>query len=426
MNYFNSNAQELEREYQGLKKQYEDEKGKGLKLNMARGKPGKEQLDLSNDMLDIFNSKSDFIGSDGMDCRNYGILEGIDECRKLFGDILGVPSDKVMVGGNSSLNMMFDTISCMMTKPVVEGCTPWIDVPGRKFLCPVPGYDRHFGITGYYGFEMIPVPMNEDGPDMDMIERLVAADEDIKGIWCVPKYSNPQGITYSDETVRRFARLKPAAKDFRIMWDNAYCIHDITDTPDSLLNIYDECVKAGNEDLPILFCSTSKITFPGAGVAAMAASDNNMKVFKERYNFQVISYDKLNMMRHAIFFGDYNGVLEHMKKHKAILKPKFDIVLDKLDAQLAPTGVGEWTRPNGGYFVSIDVMEGTAKRVVQLCKEAGVVMTGAGATYPLGKDPKDSNIRIAPTFPPNDELEIAMDIFCICAKLAACEKLLGL
>lgn len=425
MNYFNSSSQELEQEYQSLKKQYEDEKGKGLTLNMARGKPGKEQLDLSNDMLDIFNSKSDFIGYDGMDCRNYGILEGIDECRKLFGDILGVPSDKVMVGGNSSLNMMFDTISCMMTKPIVEGCTPWIDVPGRKFLCPVPGYDRHFGITGYYGFEMIPVPMYEDGPDMDMIERLVASDADIKGIWCVPKYSNPQGITYSDETVRRFARLKPAAKDFRIMWDNAYCIHDITDTPDSLLNIYDECVKAGNEDLPILFCSTSKITFPGAGVAAMAASDNNMKVFKERYNYQVISYDKLNMMRHVIFFKDYNGVLEHMKKHKAILKPKFDIVLDKLDAQLAPTGVGEWTRPNGGYFVSIDVLEGTAKRVVQLCKEAGVVMTGAGATYPLGNDPKDSNIRIAPTFPPNDELQVAMDIFCICAKLAACEKLLG-
>ena len=424
MNYFNSSKQELEQEYQSLKKQYEDEKGKGLSLNMARGKPGKEQLDLSNDMLDIFNSKSDFIGSDGMDCRNYGILEGIDECRKLFGDILGVPANKVMVGGNSSLNMMFDTISCMMTKPIVEGCTPWIDVPDRKFLCPVPGYDRHFGITGYYGFEMIPVPMTCDGPDMDMIERLVSTDDSIKGIWCVPKYSNPQGITYSDETVRRFARLKPAAADFRIMWDNAYCIHDITDTPDELLNIYDECVKAGSEDLPILFCSTSKITFPGAGVAAMAASDNNMKVFKERYNYQVISYDKLNMMRHAIFFKDYNGVLNHMKKHKAILKPKFDIVLKALDSELAPTGVGEWTKPNGGYFVSIDVLEGTAKRVVQLCREAGVVMTGAGATYPLGKDPKDSNIRIAPTFPPNDELEVAMEVFCICARLAACEKLL--
>ena len=424
MNYFNSSKQELEQEYQSLKKQYEDEKGKGLSLNMARGKPGKEQLDLSNDMLDIFNSKSDFIGSDGMDCRNYGILEGIDECRKLFGDILGVPANKVMVGGNSSLNMMFDTISCMMTKPIVEGCTPWIDVPDRKFLCPVPGYDRHFGITGYYGFEMIPVPMTCDGPDMDMIERLVSTDDSIKGIWCVPKYSNPQGITYSDETVRRFARLKPAAAAFRIMWDNAYCIHDITDTPDELLNIYDECVKAGSEDLPILFCSTSKITFPGAGVAAMAASDNNMKVFKERYNYQVISYDKLNMMRHAIFFKDYNGVLNHMKKHKAILKPKFDIVLKALDSELAPTGVGEWTKPNGGYFVSIDVLEGTAKRVVQLCREAGVVMTGAGATYPLGKDPKDSNIRIAPTFPPNDELEVAMEVFCICARLAACEKLL--
>lgn len=424
MNYLNCGREELEREYVALTKEYEDVKGKGLKLNMARGKPGKEQLDLSLGLLDVLNSKSDFVGADGMDCRNYGVLEGIDECRKLFGDILGVDSKYVMVGGSSSLNMMFDTISCLMTKSVAEGCKPWYEVKNRKFLCPVPGYDRHFGITEYYGFEMIPVPMTEDGPDMDVVEKLVESDDTIKGIWCVPKYSNPQGITYSDETVKRFAALKPAAKDFRIMWDNAYCIHDINDTPDELLNIFDECKKNGTEDMPILFCSTSKITFPGAGVAAMAASENNMKLFKERYNFEVISYDKLNMLRHVRYFKDFDGVMEHMQKHKAILRPKFDIVLNALDSKLKPVGIGEWTNPNGGYFVSIDVLSDTAKRVVQLCQEAGVVLTGAGATYPYGKDPDDKNIRIAPTFPPNDELKTAMDVFCICTKLAACEKLL--
>ena len=424
MNYLNCGKEELEKEYAALAKEYEDVKGKGLKLNMARGKPGKEQLDLSLGLLDVFNSKSDFVGTDGMDCRNYGVLEGIDECRKLFGDILGVDSKYVMVGGSSSLNMMFDTISCMMTKSIVDGCKPWYDVKNRKFLCPVPGYDRHFGITEYYGFEMIPVPMTENGPDMDVVEKLVESDDSIKGIWCVPKYSNPQGITYSDETVKRFAALKPAAKDFRIMWDNAYCIHDINDTPDELLNIFDECKKNGTEDMPVLFCSTSKITFPGAGVAAMAASENNMKVFKERYNYEVISYDKLNMLRHVRYFKDFDGIMEHMQKHKEVLRPKFDIVLNALESNLKPVGIGEWTNPNGGYFESIDVLSGTAKRVVQLCKEAGVVMTGAGATYPYGKDPDDKNIRIAPTFPPNDELITAMDVFCICTKLAACEKLL--
>ena len=392
---------------------------------MARGKPGKAQLDLSLPMLDLLDSKSDFVGVDGVDCRNYGILEGITECRKLFADILGVDYSKVMIGGCSSLNMMFDTISCMMTKPIVGGCKPWYEVKNRKFLCPVPGYDRHFGITEYFGFEMINIPMDENGPDMDLVEKLVAEDDSIKGIWCVPKYSNPTGITYSDETVRRFAALKPAAKDFRIIWDNAYCIHDITDTPDTLLNIMDECIKNGNEDLPIMFCSTSKITFPGAGVAAMAASDANMNVFWKRYNYQVISYDKLNMLRHVQYFKNYEGVLEHMKKHKAILKPKFDIVLNSLESEIKPCNIAEWSNPNGGYFVSIDVFKGTANRVVSLCKQAGVILTGAGATYPLGNDPDDKNIRIAPTFPPNDELEQAMEVFCICVKLAACEKILG-
>lgn len=425
MNYLNCSKQELEKEYSSLVKQFEDVKSKGLNLNMARGKPGKEQLDLSLGLLDVVNSSSDFVGADGMDCRNYGILKGIEECRKLFGEMLGVDYNNVMVGGSSSLNMMFDTISCMMTKSVVDGCKPWYEVKNRKFLCPVPGYDRHFGITEYYGFEMIPVPMTSNGPDMDIVEKLVENDDSIKGIWCVPKYSNPQGITYSDDTVKRFAALKPAAKDFRIMWDNAYCIHDISDTPDSLLNIYDECVKAGNEDMPILFCSTSKITFPGAGVAAMAASDANMNVFAERYNYEIISYDKLNMLRHVKYFKNYDGVLKHMQLHKKVLKPKFEIVLNTLDKELTSTGVGEWTNPNGGYFVSVDVLSGTAKRVVSLCKEAGLILTGAGATYPLGKDPEDKNIRIAPSFPPNDELQMAMDVFCICTKLAACEKLLG-
>jgi DNA-binding transcriptional MocR family regulator len=392
---------------------------------MARGKPGKEQLDLSLPLLNSLNDKSEFVGEDGMDCRNYGILEGITECRQLFGEILGVDYSKVMVGGSSSLNMMFDAIACMMTAPIVQGCKPWYEVKDRKFLCPVPGYDRHFGITQYFGFEMIPVPMDENGPDMDMVEKLVAEDDSIKGIWCVPKYSNPTGITYSDETVRRFAALKPAAKDFRIMWDNAYCIHDVTDTPDTLLNIMDECAKHGNEDLPILFCSTSKITFAGAGVAAMAASDANMNVFYEKYKYQVISFDKLNMLRHVKFFKNYDGVMEHMQKHKAVLKPKFEVVVDALNAELGGSNIASWTNPNGGYFVSVDVFEGTAKRVVALCKEAGVVLTGAGATYPLGIDPQDKNIRIAPSFPPVEELKTAMEVFCVCTKLAACEKILG-
>ncbi len=426
MDYLKCSKQELEKEYSSLEKLFEETKGKKLSLNMARGKPGKEQLDLSLGLLDVINSKSDFIGEDGMDCRNYGVLKGIDECRRLFGEMLGVNYQHVMVGGSSSLNMMFDTISCMMTKPIVDGCKPWYEVKNRKFLCPVPGYDRHFGITEYYGFEMIPVPMTSNGPDMDIVEKLVESDDTIKGIWCVPKYSNPQGITYSDETVRRFAALKPAAKDFRIMWDNAYCIHDLSDTPDTLLNIYDECVKAGSEDMPIIFCSTSKITFPGAGVAAMAASNANMNVFTERYNYEIISYDKLNMLRHIRFFKNYDGMLKHMQLHKKVLKPKFEIVVNTLEKELKPCNIGDWTKPNGGYFVSVDVLPGTAKRVVALCKEAGVILTGAGATYPLGKDPDDKNIRIAPSFPPNDELQTAMDVFCVCTRLAACEKLLSM
>ncbi len=425
MNYLNADKVQLEKEYEILSKQYEDAKGKGLKLNMARGKPGNEQLEISKEMLNVINSTATCIADDGTDCRNYGNLEGITESRELFAQMLQVEPSMVMVGGNSSLNMMFDSISTMMTTSIVEGEKPWYEVKDRKFLCPVPGYDRHFSITEYFGFEMIAVPMTETGPDMNVVEKLVEDDSSIKGMWCVPKYSNPQGITYSDETVKRIAALKPKAKDFRVIWDNAYAVHDVTDTPDTLLNIVDECRKAGNEDLPILFCSTSKITFPGSGVAAMAASENNMKVFLNKYKYQTIGFDKMNMHRHMLFFKDYNGVLEHMKKHKEILKPKFEMVISKLEEQIQDTGVASWTNPNGGYFVSVDVLEGTAKRVVQLCREAGVVLTGAGATYPYGKDPKNSNIRIAPSYPPVDELADAMDVFCICTKLAAAEKLLN-
>lgn len=422
MHYQEYNKAQLSAELEALSKEFEDIKSLGLCLNMSRGVPGKEQLHLSLSMLDIIHSESDCRTVDGLDCRNYGLLDGIPECKSLMADMLGVSPEMVMVGGNSSLNMMFDTISCFMNKPVVEGMPAWSEVKDRKFLCPVPGYDRHFGITEYFGFEMIPVPMTWDGPDMDIVEELVK-DPSVKGIWCVPKYSNPQGITYSDDTVRRFAALKPAAEDFRIMWDNAYCIHDLTDTPDTLSNIVDECSKTGNVDLPICFCSTSKITFPGSGVAAMAASENNMKVIKNKYKFQTIGYDKINMLRHVRFFGDFDGMKAHMKKHREILEPRFELVVSKIDSELKDYGIITYLKPNGGYFVSVDVMDGTAARVVALCKEAGVTLTSAGATYPYGRDPHDSNIRIAPTFPSLEELSRAMDVFCICARLAAVEKL---
>lgn len=425
MNYSQFSAEKLSEEREALLKQYEKYKAMNLKLDMSRGKPSTEQLDISVRMLDIINSSSSCKTRDGFDCRNYGVLDGITACKELFAEMLGAKPNMVMVGGNSSLNMMFDTISCMMTAPIEEGCKPWYEVKNRKFLCPVPGYDRHFGITEYFGFEMINIPMYEDGPDMDIVEQLVSEDDSIKGIWCVPKYSNPQGVTYSDEVVRRFANLKPKAKDFRIMWDNAYCVHDIGDNPETLLNIFDECEKSGNPDLPICFCSTSKITFPGSGVAAMASSVKNMNVFKERYKWQTIGYDKLNMLRHIHFFKDMNGIMEHMKKHSEILQPRFQTVINKLNEQLIDTGIAQWTEPNGGYFVSVNVMNGTAKKVVQMCKEAGVVMTGAGATYPYGIDPDDSNIRIAPSYPPLDELSVAMDIFCVCAKIAAIDKLIS-
>ena len=422
MNYLNMSKSELTQQLEQLQDEYKRYCDMELKLDMSRGKPSTEQLNLSMDMLKTIVSNDDCKTADGLDCRNYGVLTGIPEIKEMFAELLGVEENEIMVGGNSSLNMMFDTVSAMMTANV-NGGTPWAKLDKVKWLCPAPGYDRHFGITEYFGIEMITVPMTSQGPDMDMVEELVSNDSSIKGIWCVPKYSNPQGITYSDETVTRFAKLKPAADDFRIIWDNAYAIHDIAEQGDTLLNIMDECKKYGNEDLPIIFASTSKITFPGAGVACMAASEKNMKFFLKKYTIQTIGYDKMNMLRHVKFFGNYQGLLAHMQKHRAVLEPRFKAVTDKLDAELSGLGIAQWVNPKGGYFVSVDVLEGCAKRVVQLCKDAGVVLTGAGATYPYGKDPKDSNIRLAPTLPPVEELEIAMNLFCLSTKIAALEKL---
>lgn len=417
----NLSKDELKAKLEEVRKEYAEFKAKKLSLNMARGKPSPKQTELSYEMLNILDEKTNF-NIDGMDARNYGLFDGISKMKEFFAKLLGVQKQDVFVGGNSSLTLMFDTITCFYTHGVA-GCLPWSKQGKIKFLCPVPGYDRHFGITGFYGFEIIPIKLNSDGPDMDEIENLVENDEQIKGIWCVPKYSNPAGITYSDEVVKRFAALKPKAKDFRIFWDNAYCVHDLTEHQEKLLNIMDECKKQGNEDLPILFTSTSKITFPGAGVAALAASENNMKEIKGRYKYQVISFDKLNQLRHALFF-EKNDIYEHMQKHAKILAPKFEIVKNALKEELGPLNIASWSNPNGGYFISVDVYSGTAKKVVELCKQAGLTLTSAGATYPNGNDPDDKNIRIAPSFPEYDELKLAMKLFCICVKLAAIEKIM--
>lgn len=424
MEYQSMSRPELEDVKNDLRKKYEAFQAQGLKLNMARGKPGRDQLDLSMGMLDLLNSSADMTASTGDDCRNYGMPDGLPEMRELFSQLMQVPAAHVIVGGNSSLNLMFDFISCGMTHGFSD-CKPWGKQGTVKFLCPSPGYDRHFAVTQYFGFELVLVPMTAQGPDMDAVERLVSSDESVKGIWCVPKYSNPQGITYSNETVRRFAALKPAAKDFRILWDNAYCVHDLNDTPDTLLDLYAECEKTGNIDLAVFFASTSKITFPGAGVAAMAAGNGTLEVFRQHLSFQTIGPDKLNQLRHIDFLKDVDGVRAHMQKHRKLIAPKFEAVLRWLKTELGGRGVAEWTEPNGGYFVSVDVMPGCAKRVVALCKEAGVVLTGAGAAFPYGRDPRDTNIRLAPTYPPLDELNKAMELFCICVRLAAAEKLLA-
>ena len=414
--------EEIKEINQEASQQFEEFKSRGLSLNMARGKPCVEQLDLALGVLEALHARSEFANSNGDDCRNYGVWNGLPEMRAIFGELLGMPDDLIILGNNSSLQMMFDCISQGYTHGY-SGCKPWCRQGDIKFLCPSPGYDRHFAGAEYFGIQMIPVPMLKTGPDMDLIERLVQ-DEAVKGCWCVPKYSNPTGVTFSDETVRRFARLKPAAKDFRIMWDNAYCVHDLTDEPDHLLNIYEECLKHGTEDQVLIFASTSKISFPGAGVAALAASRRNIEDLKLRTTVQTIGSDKLNQLRHVLFLHDAEGVRSLMKGHRRILEPKFRIVLDALDQELGGLGIARWSHPHGGYFVNLDVMNGCAKQVVALCKEGGVVLTDAGATFPYGADPNDSNIRIAPSFPPQEELREAMELLCIAVRLAATEKLL--
>lgn len=408
-----------------LSAEYEEAKAKGLKLDMSRGKPAASQLDMGMDFMDVLDSQSNMKTEDGMDVRNYGGLDGIPEAKQLMADIMGVKADNVIVCGNASLSIMYDTVSRSMTHGVL-GSTPWCKLDQVKFLCPVPGYDRHFAITQHFGIEMITVPMTPQGPDMDMVEKLVAEDEAIKGIWCVPKYSNPQGYSYSDETVKRMAALKPAAKDFRIFWDNAYAIHHLySEKQDEILEILSECEKAGNPDMVYEFCSTSKVTFAGAGIAAIASSKANLDAMRKSMTIQTIGYDKINQLRHVRYFKNIDGIKTHMQKHAEMLRPKFEAVLKVLDEELSGLGIGSWSRPNGGYFISFDAMEGCAKAIVAKCKEAGVVLTGAGATFPYGKDPKDSNIRIAPSFPTPEEMAMATDLFVLCVKLVSVEKLLG-
>lgn len=421
-NYLNMSREEAEAELKTVRAEYEYMRSLDLSLDMSRGKPGFDNMDLSEKMFDLVGNDTGFKNISGIDCRNYGGLDGLQELKNLFGSILGMAPEQIIVGGNSSLNMMFDTIAQAMTHGM--GGEPWCKQGKLKFLCPVPGYDRHFAITEYFGIELIPVAMTAEGPDMDIIEDLVR-DPSVKGIWCVPKYSNPEGITYSDAVVRRMAALKPAAGDFRIFWDNAYAVHDLYDEGDTLLNIYDECVKAGNPDLPIIFTSTSKITFPGAGVAAEAASHNNVALLKGRMKYQTIGPDKLNQLRHARMFASVEDVKRHMKRHAAILRPKFEAVLSELEKQLSGTGVARWTSPRGGYFISLYVLSGCAKRVEQLCANAGMILTPAGATYPYGLDPDDSNLRIAPSYPSVDEIEKASRILALAVRYAALEKLIN-
>ena len=408
-----------------LQEKYEEEQSKGLSLNMARGKPGFSQLALSMKMLDEINSSSDMRTLLGNDTRNYGDLDGIGECRQLMADMMETKKENIVVYGNSSLNIMYDTVSRSMTHGV-NGSTPWCKLDKVKFLCPVPGYDRHFKITEFFGIEMINIPLLDDGPDMDLVEQYVNTDPAVKGIWCVPKYANPTGISYSDNVVKRFAALKPAAEDFRIFWDNAYCIHHLyMDKKVHILNIIDECEKAGNPDMVYMFGSTSKITFPGSGVSAIATSPKNVEFIKKQLTVQTIGHDKINQLRHTRFFKNIDGMKAHMDKHAEILRPKFKAVINEFDRELSGLEIGTWTRPVGGYFISFDALDGCAKAIVAKCKEAGVVLTGAGATFPYGKDPKDSNIRIAPSFPEPEELEAAARIFVLCVKLVSIDKYLS-
>lgn len=424
--YNSLSKEQLNEELTKLKEEYSKFCQADINLDMSRGKPGVEQLELSMGMLDVLNSSSDMRASNGLDCRNYGVLDGIPEAKKMMAAIMEVSPENIIIYGNASLSIMYDTVARSFVHGVLDG-TPWCKLDKVKWLCPVPGYDRHFAITEFFGIEMINIPMNEEGPDMDMVEKLVSEDDAIKGIWCVPKYSNPSGISYSDTVVKRLAALKPAAKDFRIFWDNAYAVHHLyeeEDRQDKILNILEECEKAGNPDMVYEFASTSKITFSGAGVAAMATSKANIEYIIKQMSIQTIGYDKINQLRHVRFFKDFDSIKAHMMKHAEKMRPKFQAVLTILDKELKDAEIATWTNPNGGYFISLNVMEGCAKKVVSMCKEAGMVLTGAGATYPYGKDPEDKNIRIAPSFASPEELVEASKILVVCTKIAAIEKLL--
>ena len=422
--YQEMSKEQLLQEKTALEAEYAKIKVMGLSLDMSRGKPAAEQLDLSMGILDTVDAKSVVKSENGTDLRNYGVLDGIPEVKKLIGDMVGAKPENVIVYGNSSLNIMYDQIARAEIFGIC-GNTPWCKLDKVKFLCPVPGYDRHFAITEEFGIEMINIPMTEDGPDMDMVEQYVNNDAAVKGIWCVPKYSNPQGVVYSDETVRRFANLKPAAADFRIFWDNAYVVHHLyEDNQAQILNILDECEKAGNPDIVFQFCSTSKVSFPGAGIAAISASAANIADIKKRLTIQTIGHDKINQLRHVKFFKDQKGVQEHMMKQAAIIRPKFEMVEEMFTEEIASRGIGTWMHPLGGYFISFEALEGCAKKIVEKCKEAGVVLTGAGSPYPYKKDPKDSVIRIAPTYPSMDELKEAVKVFTVVVRLVSVDKLL--
>ncbi len=416
--------QELEQFHAELCKQFEDAKGKGLKLDMSRGKPTPAQLDMGMPMMDVLTSESDMICENGMDCRNYGVLDGIAEARRLMGDMLDVPAENIILGGSASLTLMYDTVARSMLHGV-NGSTPWCRLDKVKFLCPVPGYDRHFKITESFGIEMINIPMTESGPDMDLVEQYVNHDPAVKGIWCTPKYSNPQGISYSDETVRRFAALNPAAEDFRIYWDNAYCVHHLyEDDQDEILEILSECAACGHPNMVFEFASTSKISFAGSGISCVASSVENLNWFRKTMTVQMISHDKINQLRHARYFKDKAGILAQMKRHADLMRPKFEAVLSVFEEELSDLQIAEWTKPKGGYFISFEAMEGCAKAIVAKCKEAGVVLTDAGAPFPYGRDPKDSNIRIAPSYPTQDEMKAAAEVFVLCVKLCSAERLL--
>lgn len=423
--YQEMSKEELQQEVANLREQYKHYQDMGLQLDMSRGKPCKEQLDLSMGLMDALTSDADLTCEDGTDCRNYGVLTGIHEAKVLIGDMMENNPDDIIIYGNSSLNVMFDQVARSMLQGVL-GSTPWCKLDKVKWLCPVPGYDRHFGITESFGIEMIPVPMTPEGPDMDMVERLVAEDDAIKGIWCVPKYSNPQGYSYSDQTVRRFARLRPAAKDFRIYWDNAYGIHHLYDDhQDHLIEILAECKRAGNPDLVYKFASTSKITFPGSGIAALASSPANIKEITDCLKNQTIGHDKVNQLRHVRFFGDICGMAEHMRRHADIIRPKFEAVERILAENLGGLGIASWTEPKGGYFIGFDSLPSCASEIIAKAGEAGVKMTPAGSTWPYHKDPQDTNIRIAPTYPSTEELETAAQLFTICVRLVSAEHLLA-